>query len=123
MYGDRPDRWDEGLLGWDRLRFIINVFTRLRYCDSAGRIALQYKNAPGTQPAPWRPWFRIPERRSREQRIVFGHWSTLGVWDGDGVIALDSGCLWGHTLTAVRLDGAAHEFIHVPCPRYQIPGR
>ena len=114
MYGDTPDHWDDRLSGWARARIIINAFTRLRYCDGDGRLDLRPKMAPGTQPAQLRPWFEVAERRSRDVRIVFGHWSTLGLWCGDGVIGLDSGCVWGGRLSAVRLDGEP-EFESVAC--------
>ena len=115
LYGDQPDRWDVTLAGSDRLRVIINIFTRLRYCDPDGHMLLSASGAPGTQPAPFLPWFQIPQRASRDTRIVFGHWSTLGVWQKDNVIALDSGCLWGGQLTAVRLDAGDTDFASVPC--------
>ncbi len=105
MYGDEPSQWSEDLSGNERLRFIVNCFTRLRYCDAQGRLALQEKGPPGSQPAGFRPWFAWPRRRSRDMKILFGHWSTLGAWDGDGVHALDTGCLWGGKLTAFRVDG------------------
>lgn len=116
MYGDLPDRWDAALHGWDRLRLVVNAFTRLRYCDADGRIALRFKGAPGTQPEDLFPWYEAPNRASRDLRIVFGHWSTLGLWQGAGVIGLDSGCLWGGTLSAMRLDGSG-EIFSVPCRR------
>ena len=115
LYGDQPDHWDDSLTGQDRLRVIINAFTRLRYCDAAGHMLLSASGAPGTQPPPFLPWFQVPRRRSHDARIVFGHWSTLGVWQKDNVIALDSGCLWGGQLTAVRLDSGGNEFVRVPC--------
>jgi bis(5'-nucleosyl)-tetraphosphatase (symmetrical) len=89
--------------------------TRLRYCDKDGRMDLQHKGPPGTQPNSLQPWFMLPERRSRDTRVVFGHWSTLGIHTGDNVIGLDSGCLWGRQLTAVRLDAAQPVFTDVPC--------
>lgn len=116
MYGDTPDHWREQLAGWGRLRVIINAFTRLRYCDAGGRMDLRPKGAPGSQPAQLLPWFRVPGRRSRGLRILFGHWSTLGAWRGAGVIGLDSGCLWGGRLSALRLDvESPPEFVSVPC--------
>ena len=121
MYGDLPDHWNETLRGYDRLRVIVNAFTRLRYCDLAGSMDLRFKGAPGTQPADLVPWFQVPTRRSRNLRIIFGHWSTLGRWRGDGVVCLDSGCLWGHTLTAARLDIQPIQFSNVDCPQYFIP--
>lgn len=121
MYGDTPDHWQEDLGGWARLRIIINAFTRLRYCDVNGRIDLRPKGRPGKQPPHLLPWFQVPGRLMRETRIVFGHWSTLGLWDADGVIALDSGCLWGGSLTAVRLDTDPPQFTAVTCPEMLAP--
>jgi bis(5'-nucleosyl)-tetraphosphatase (symmetrical) len=115
MYGDLPDHWSEGLRGADRLRVIINAFTRLRYCDLEGNMDLRPKGPPGSQPPDLLPWFQVPTRRSREHKIVFGHWSALGLWQGDGVIGLDSGCLWGRALSAVRLDSGPLEFFSVTC--------
>lgn len=118
MYGNAPDRWDDALRDYDRLRFIVNVCTRLRYCAPDGRINLTHKGAPGSQPTPWVPWFRTPARRSHGTRIVFGHWSTLGVHNADGVLGLDSGCVWGGRLTAMRIDADAAP-ISIPCPSRQ----
>lgn len=121
MYGDTPDLWQDDLGGWARLRVIINAFTRLRYCDVHGRMDLRPKSRPGKQAPHLLPWFQVPGRMIRDTRIVFGHWSTLGVWNADGVIALDSGCLWGGKLTAVRLDSDVTEFADVPCPQSLAP--
>ena len=118
MYGDLPDHWNENLRGFDRLRVIVNTFTRLRYCDLNGHMDLRPKGPPGSQPPNLLPWFQIPGRHSRELKIIFGHWSELGPWQGNGVIGLDSGCLWGHTLTAVRLDAGPVEFFSVECGPY-----
>ncbi len=104
MYGNKPTRWKPTLTGWDRLRFITNCFTRLRYVDNDGRLCLGAKGPIGSQPDRCVPWFAHPARQSREATCVFGHWSTLGFYSGHGVLALDSGCLWGGKLTAVRLD-------------------
>ena len=114
MYGDEPDLWDERLSGYARLRFITNCFTRLRYCDAQGRLALRYKGAPGSQPPQLKPWFEWPERRSRELNILFGHWSTLGHRTDPGIYPLDSGCLWGGQLSALRLDGPV-QWRRIPC--------
>jgi bis(5'-nucleosyl)-tetraphosphatase (symmetrical) len=122
MYGDQPDCWDEKLSGWPRLRVIINAFTRLRYCDAQGRVDLAHLGSPGTQPPHLLPWFQVPGRFNRNLRVIFGHWSTLGIWNQDGVIGLDSGCLWGGALTGVKLEGGAREFFSVPCPRTKTPG-
>ena len=104
MYGNHPDLWDDSLEGADRLRFITNALTRLRVCDAGGRLLLKYKGPPAKMPAGAIPWFRVPGRRSSGGRIVCGHWSALGYHDGDGVLALDTGCVWGGRLTAQRLD-------------------
>lgn len=122
MYGDQPDHWDETLAGSHRLRVVINAFTRLRYCDAHGHMLLKAKGPPGTQPAPFMPWFQVPLRRAYATRIVFGHWSTLGLWNADRVIALDTGCIWGGKLTAVRLDGPVPVFTSVACGQIQGPG-
>jgi len=121
MYGDSPDHWQDDLGGWARLRIIINAFTRLRYCDTQGRMDLRPKGRPGKQPMHLLPWFQVPGRLTRDTRVIFGHWSTLGLWNADGVIALDSGCLWGGTLTAVRLDTEPHQFTEVACPQVLAP--
>ncbi|MCK4950630.1 MAG: symmetrical bis(5'-nucleosyl)-tetraphosphatase [Gammaproteobacteria bacterium] len=120
MYGNEPGQWSDSLQGWDRLRFITNCFSRLRYCDTQGNLCLQAKGPPGTQPEPYIPWFNVPDRASKDMKIIFGHWSTLGLQHTNGIYALDTGCLWGHQLTAMRLDNIAHldipEFISIDCP-------
>lgn len=124
MYGNHPDRWPQGseaLTGWDRIRFIVNCFTRLRYCDTGGRLYLKGKGPPGSQPTDVLPWFDIPGRASRGTRIIFGHWSTLGYHAADNVWALDTGCLWGGALTALRLDSEPMH-ISIECPEAQRPG-
>jgi len=107
MYGDRPDHWSPGLAGLDRLRFTVNCLTRLRFLTEDGRLLLKYKGPLDGAPAGARPWFRVPGRRSAGQRILFGHWSALGYCESDGVVSLDTGCVWGGALTAVRLDAVA----------------
>lgn len=119
LYGDRPDYWDPGLAGQDRLRFITNCFTRLRYLEADGRLALGEKGPPGTQHDGRLPWFDHPERASRDQRILFGHWSALGYVSRNNVWALDTGCLWGGALTALRIDTPEPTPIHLPCPGQQ----
>lgn len=121
MYGDTPDHWRDELAGWARLRVIINAFTRLRYCDRDGKMDLRPKGRPGQQPPHLLPWFQVAGRKSRELRVVFGHWSTLGVWNNDNVVGIDSGCLWGGRLTAVRLDTDPFEFIDVACSQQLAP--
>jgi bis(5'-nucleosyl)-tetraphosphatase (symmetrical) len=114
MYGDAPRRWDSGLQGVERLRFITNCFTRIRYCDADGRLNLTDKGPPGTQTEGSLPWFRIPYRKSLDLRFVVGHWAALGVHREAGVQALDSGCAWGRRLTAMRLD-MGDELVSVSC--------
>jgi len=105
MYGDKPDRWDESLEGAERLRYIVNCFTRLRYVDAQGRLELHAKGAPGkSKTAALIPWFEAPGARWRGTRVIFGHWSTLGFFRNPDVIGLDTGCVWGGSLTALRLD-------------------
>ena len=122
MYGDQPAIWDERLSGWDRTRFAINCLTRLRYCTPEGRLAMKPKGAPGSQPDGLLPWFAVPGRRSAGTRIVFGHWSTLGrvAWPEHRVWGLDTGCLWGGRLTALRLDDG--EIIGIECSGHRQPG-
>lgn len=103
MYGNQPERWSEDLQGIDRLRFITNCFTRLRFCDRKGNLALKQKHAPGQQDPAYLPWFEVPGRASRDQRIVFGHWSTLGYSESHNTWCLDTGCLWGGKLTALQI--------------------
>jgi len=122
MYGDLPEIWREDLAGRDRLRFITNCFTRLRYCDADGRLALPYKGSPGSQPKGIYPWFELADRRSRDQKIVFGHWSTLGERSDKGIFPLDTGCLWGGQLTALRLDGEPR-WHRLPCHGARKPGK
>ena len=116
LYGDQPDRWDEVRDGEQRLRFIANCFTRLRYVDADGRLALRVKGSPKkSQTASLIPWFEAREARWRGPRIVFGHWSTLGFFRNADVISLDTGCVWGGTLTALRLDEPEAKPVQVPC--------
>lgn len=115
LYGDEPDLWDEALTGAGRLRYIGNCFTRLRYIHPEGRLALRAKGSPKTQGKELIPWFAAPQARWHGTRIVFGHWSTLGFIDNDDVVALDAGCVWGGSLTALRLDGAGRLPVQIKC--------
>jgi bis(5'-nucleosyl)-tetraphosphatase (symmetrical) len=114
MYGDEPDRWNEGLAGVERLRVIVNAMTRLRVCDASGAMVLRFKGEPGEASDAWTPWFDMPERRSRDHTLVCGHWSALGVCLRPDLLSLDSGCVWGRGLTAVRLED--HALFQVHCP-------
>ncbi|MCF7221931.1 symmetrical bis(5'-nucleosyl)-tetraphosphatase [Marilutibacter chinensis] len=113
MYGDGP-AWNPRLAGTDRLRAIINVMTRLRYCTPRGRISFEEKGVPGTQPAGLYPWYEVPGRAERDLKIVCGHWSTLGLFIGYGVHAIDTGAVWGGRLTALQLDCEDLRVVQVP---------
>jgi bis(5'-nucleosyl)-tetraphosphatase (symmetrical) len=116
LYGARPNRWREDLAGWDRLRVIVNAMARLRFCTEDGEMLLEVKREDAPPGA--RRWFEL--RPADEPPIVFGHWSTLGLVMTDKVLALDTGCVWGGRLSAVRLEDRA--LYQVPCPGYQSPG-
>lgn len=118
MYGNEPERWDERLSGAARLRFIINVLTRLRLCTADGRVDLSVKGPPPPSPGALRPWFEHRRRASRNVRVIFGHWSALGLVQRDGVVGLDTGCVWGGALTALDLD-SQQEPLSLPCGTYQ----
>ncbi|MGH8362321.1 MAG: symmetrical bis(5'-nucleosyl)-tetraphosphatase [Gammaproteobacteria bacterium] len=123
MYGNEPRRWSSELTGMERLRFIVNCFSRLRYVSADGDLDLTSKGAPGTQPTGFMPWFEAPGRMSAEQHIVFGHWSTVGEVKGHNVYPLDTGCVWGGRLSALRLDGGdSGGWYCVDCPGAQRPG-
>lgn len=102
MYGDKPN-WSPNLRGIERERAIINIFTRLRFCTPSGRIAFEEKGPPGSQKPGLYPWFMVPGQVKRELNIVCGHWSTLGLYQGLGIHAIDTGCVWGGPLTALEL--------------------
>jgi len=119
MYGNAPIAWDDSLQGIERLRVIVNAFTRLRYCSVGGEMEFHHKGAPGTQPAGWLPWFAVPGRKSVDATIVIGHWSTLGLINRSDLIALDTGCLWGGRLTAIRLED--RQVFAVQCPQARAP--
>lgn len=110
LIGSRPDCWKNSLKGWSRLRVIVNAFTRMRFCTPEGRMVMHAKGPPDTAPEGTRPWFAHPERASRTHTIICGHWSALGFYREEGLIALDSGYVWGGALTALRLeDGKAFQ--------------
>jgi bis(5'-nucleosyl)-tetraphosphatase (symmetrical) len=115
MYGDQPDLWSDDLKGFDRLRFITNCFTRMRCCDADGRIQLKYKGTLEEMPKGLYPWFRAPHRRSAQTRIICGHWSAIDYHVSDHVFAIDSGCVWGARLCAIRLDTPAPQPIFTRC--------
>jgi bis(5'-nucleosyl)-tetraphosphatase (symmetrical) len=120
MYGNKPNLWSDTLQGWDRLRFITNSFTRIRYCDEHGREDFKNNRAIGTQPEHLMPWFRLPNRKNRDLKLIFGHWATLGHHVEENIFALDSGCVWGNKLTAMRLDDEP-EYFAVECKARRKP--
>ncbi|MGZ5036803.1 MAG: symmetrical bis(5'-nucleosyl)-tetraphosphatase [Usitatibacter sp.] len=114
MYGDEPDRWDDSLGGIERLRVIVNAMTRLRVCTPEGAMALGFKGEPGDAHPGLTPWFDVPGRASAAHTVVFGHWSALGLVDRPNLVGLDSGCVWGRSLSCVRLSD--RRLFQVPCP-------
>ena len=119
MYGDSPRAWQEDLQGMDRIRVIVNSLTRMRYCTAQGEMDFREKGAPGSQAPGLYPWFDVPERRSADTTIIMGHWSTLGLIHRPNLLALDTGCLWGGELTAVRLED--REVFTTACEKYLRP--
>jgi bis(5'-nucleosyl)-tetraphosphatase (symmetrical) len=122
MYGNTPSRWDAGLHGDARLRFTVNVLTRIRFCSADGTLDLQTKEGASGAPAGFYPWFEAPGRQTAGVPTAFGHWSTLGLINRPDLLALDTGCVWGGQLTAVRLNGDQREVIQVECDRAQHAG-
>jgi bis(5'-nucleosyl)-tetraphosphatase (symmetrical) len=113
MYGNTPSCWNNKLIGAERLRVVINAFTRLRFCSSQGVMEFTSKEGIGDAPKGYMPWFDVPTRKTRDTRVVFGHWSTLGLIQRKDVMGLDTGCVWGGTLTAASL-GKRPQIIQVP---------
>jgi bis(5'-nucleosyl)-tetraphosphatase (symmetrical) len=104
MYGNSPSQWDDELDGYKRLRVIVNAFTRLRICTAQGEMEFKFKGEVEKIPAGYMPWFDVPKRKSRDATVIFGHWSALGLKLTPNIIALDTGCLWGGPMTAIRLE-------------------
>lgn len=121
MYGNQPDRWDDALAGYARLRCIVNALTRMRLCTLDGVMDFKQKESAGAPPgSSLLPWFDLPGRRTADVTVVFGHWSALGLLLRDRLIGLDSGCVWGGKLTAVRLED--RRLLQVDCPEYREHG-
>ncbi|MDX9739681.1 MAG: symmetrical bis(5'-nucleosyl)-tetraphosphatase [Gammaproteobacteria bacterium] len=118
MYGDQPDEWSERLQGIERWRFVINCFTRLRMCDPAGRLRIGARGPVRGRDDGLVPWFEVPGRASADATVVFGHWAVLGCYEAPGIYATDSGCVWGGTLSALRLDVQPAQWHSSPCPAY-----
>src|SRR5512135_155725 len=104
MYGNTPHEWDDNLEGYKRLRVITNAFTRMRICTPQGAMEFKFKGEVEHIPAGYLPWFDVPKRKSRDATVIFGHWSALGLKSTPNVIALDTGCLWGGPMSAIRLE-------------------
>ncbi|GAB4116697.1 MAG: symmetrical bis(5'-nucleosyl)-tetraphosphatase [Sideroxydans sp.] len=104
MYGNNPLGWEDDLQGYKRLRVIVNAFTRLRICTPQGEMEFKFKGEVENIPGDYLPWFEVPSRKSADTTVIFGHWSALGLVLREKVIALDTGCLWGGPMTAIRLD-------------------
>jgi bis(5'-nucleosyl)-tetraphosphatase (symmetrical) len=117
LWGNVPLRWSDDLTGDDRLRCIVNILTRIRYCTPDGQLDLTTKESTGGAPPGYMPWFDVPERKTRDTPVVFGHWSTMGLINRPNLIGLDTGCVWGGALTGVQLhrDWTQRRFVHVPC--------
>jgi len=118
MYGDKPSKWSSELSGWDRLRFITNSFTRMRYIGENMKLYLKEKGAPGKQPEGVKPWFEF-ENRNKDLNIVFGHWSTLKNPKIENLHPLDTGCLWGGKLTALKINNKMKKLTSIKCPKTQ----
>ncbi len=122
MYGNEPARWDDALDGVARWRFVVNALTRTRFCTPEGRLDFVTKEGAGAAPAGYQPWFEVPTRCSAGERIAFAHWSMLGLVIRPDLMALDTGCVWGGKLSAVRVDGGRQDLVQVACPQAQSPG-
>ena len=125
MYGDEPTFWSDTLTGAARLRLIVNALTRLRFCAADGRMEFATKEGAGAAPAGYTTWFDAPARLTANVTVAFGHWSTLGWLGRSDVLALDTGCVWGGALSAVRLGEAGahpqHKLFQVKCKQAQVP--
>ena len=113
MYGNHPDHWRDNLSGYSRLRVITNAFTRMRICTGRGEMEFKFKSELQDIPSGYMPWFDVPGRASAKATVVCGHWSALKLRIQPGLIALDTGCLWGGSLTAIRLED--RKVFQVPC--------
>lgn len=113
MYGNVPHSWSDDLDGYKRLRVIVNAFTRLRICTAQGEMEFKFKGEVERMPEGYLPWFEVPGRKSADATVLFGHWSALGLMVRGNAIALDTGCLWGGPMTAIRLED--RKLFQVPC--------
>jgi bis(5'-nucleosyl)-tetraphosphatase (symmetrical) len=125
MYGNQPDFWSDSHQGTDRLRVIVNSLTRLRFCSAQGVMEFDTKDNADHAPPGFMPWFDVPGRRTAGVPVAFGHWSTLGAVQREGVLPLDTGCVWGGCLTAARMGPVpgAFELLSVRCEQARKPGK
>jgi bis(5'-nucleosyl)-tetraphosphatase (symmetrical) len=128
MYGNEPNHWDNSLTGAARLRVVVNALTRLRFCTPDGQMEFNTTDSAGSAPEGYLPWFDVPGRQTDGIPVAFGHWSTLGWLNRPDVLSLDTGCVWGGCLSALRLGGSrgsatlTQELIQVKCVQAQKPG-
>ena len=124
MYGNHPNAWHSHLQGTERLRLIVNALTRLRFCTPQGVMEFDTTDGANAAPKGYMPWYDVPGRKTANVTVAFGHWSTLGWLNRADVLALDSGCVWGGCLSALKLgtDATQHELIQVNCEQAQKPG-
>ena len=128
MYGNQPAVWSDALRGSARLRVVVNALTRLRFCTAEGVMEFSETGDANAAPPGYLPWFEVPGRRTADTTVAFGHWSTLGWLNRADVLALDSGCVWGGCLSALRVasntgapGGWQQELIQVQCAQAQVP--
>ena len=135
MYGNAPAQWSDDLhkngqqqhslqlhsQQQDRLRVIVNALTRLRFCTAHGVMDFASKEGAGKAPEGFMPWFDVPGRLTGDTAIAFGHWSTLGLVQRADLLSLDTGCVWGGCLSAMRVDGGQRELVQVPCAQTMAP--
>ena len=126
MYGNQPDHWDEALSGTNRLRVIVNALTRMRFCTPTGHMDYEVTGGIDAAPPGYLPWFEVPGRQTADVMLAFGHWSTLGWLGRPDVLSLDTGCVWGGALSALRLKSIngqmQQQLIQVKCEQAQKPG-
>lgn len=114
LYGNEPREWRDDLAGHDRLRLIVNAMTRMRLVGAGGMLEFKHKTGLAELPPGYVPWYDVPQRATRGDRILFGHWAALGLLRRDDVVCLDTGCVWGRALSALRLED--DRLFQLDCP-------
>jgi len=117
LYGNEPVRWRDDLAGYDRLRIIVNAMSRMRLVNPEGAMEFSHKTGLVNLPAGYLPWYDAPGRASRGARVIFGHWAALGLLVREDVVCLDSGCVWGRALSALRLGD--RRLYQLDCPELE----